>query len=194
MNAQQALQKLMEGNARYLSQNMRNQNQDISILKETITGQNPIAAVLTCADSRVLPQVIFDQGIGDIFLIRVAGSVIDHSVLGSIEYAAEFLDVRLILVLGHTNCGAITAALDDTKPAGSIAIITDAIKPAVEKARLLPGDLLTNAIIQNTLMAAKQIRTSPDIIHSLVNEDNLLVVPALYDLATGNVKLIEQNT
>lgn len=193
MNAEQALKKLMDGNARYLSQNMQNQNQDLSILRETVAGQNPFAAVLTCSDSRVLPQVIFDQGIGDIFLIRVAGTVIDDSVLGSIEYAAEYLDVRLILVLGHTNCGAITAALDGTKPAGNIAIITDAIGPAVEEAKLLEGDLLTNAIIRNTVLAAERIRTSPDIIDILVTEDKLLVVPAIYDLATGSVDIIEQN-
>ena len=192
MQAEEALKKLIEGNKRYANGCMEHGHQDAGRIENLLSGQEPFAIVLTCSDSRVVPEIIFDQGLGDIFVIRVAGNIVDDAVLGSVEYAAEHLGVRLVVVLGHTCCGAVTAALQDDKPAGHVSIITDAIKPAVEKAKKLAGDLLENAIKVNTVLAAEQIEQSPEILDGLVTGEGLKVVPAIYDLGSGNVQTIER--
>jgi len=134
MNADQALQQLMEGNKRFVDQHMTGQKLcDAKARQSLATGQKPYAVILTCSDSRVPPEIIFDKGLGEIFVIRVAGNVPDPIVLGSIEYAAEHIGSPLVMVLGHERCGAVTAAVDAKgKPEGNIGAIVKTIAPAVK--------------------------------------------------------------
>lgn len=190
MNAEKALQELTEGNQRFTLNRTLSHNH-LARMKETADQQHPFAVILTCSDSRIVPEYIFDQGIGDLFVIRVGGNIVDDAVLGSIEYAVEHLGVRLVMVLGHTDCGAVAAAVSEDKQPGHISLITDAIAPALEKAKQQPGDLILNTIILNTIMSASQIAESADISDTLSNTDQLKILPALYETATGNVKIIE---
>lgn len=181
--AEEALKKLREGNRRYLS--LLNSEGDISPAIRTKTlaeGQRPYAIIITCSDSRVLPESIFNAGIGDLFVIRVAGNVIDNHQLGSIEYAAEHLGCRLILVMGHNHCGAVDAAINHD-PEGYIKFITDEISKAI-------GDETDDhaACCLNVKHSIKTIEDSLEIQHE--EEHGLRVRGALYHLEDGRVEFI----
>ena len=152
--------------------------------------QHPFAVVLSCADSRVVPELIFDQGLGDLFVIRVAGNIAKDKVLGSIEYAVKFLGTKLIIVLGHENCGAVGASLGNEDPGGHIGAIIEKIKPAVYMAKRLEGDHLTNSIQVNAQLVSEEIKDSQPILSQSVKNDGVEVVPAYYELSTGYVKFI----
>ncbi len=156
INGDEALKKLIGGNKFYVAGKSRHPHQTIERRTELAKGQNPFAVILGCSDSRVPPEILFDQGLGDLFVVRVAGNVVDNAVQGSIEYAVEELGVPLIMVLGHERCGAVKAAVDVVEKGGElpgqIETIIDKIKPAVEKVKGKPGDLLENAINENVLM------------------------------------------
>jgi carbonic anhydrase len=150
--------------------------------------------ILGCADSRVPPELLFDQGLGDLFVIRDAGNLIDDAVLGSIEYAVEHLGVRLIMVLGHENCGAVSAAVAGGEAHGHIKTLVDAIRPAVEESANQPGDKVHNCVIASARRTAKLIRESEPTLKPLSAAGSLQVVAADYDIYSGKVTLLDAPT
>ncbi len=185
-----ALQQLMEGNQRFVSTSLSHPNQDSERRIALGSGQAPFAAVLACADSRVPPEVLFDQGLGDLFVVRVAGNILNDQLLGSLEYAAAHLNTPLIVVLGHTSCGAIGAVAEGVELEGHIASLIPAIQPAVDKVRGMEGDLTDNAAKEVAKMTAKQMATSEPIMANLVKEGKLKIVPAFYELESGEITLL----
>jgi len=190
----QALQKLMEGNKRYLSSKQAHPNQNAARRKEVAKGQKPFAIIVGCSDSRVPPEIIFDQGLGDLFVIRVAGNIIDDVALGSIEYAAEHLGAQLVVVLGHSRCGAVTATVQGGEAHGHIANIVAAIRPAVESAKPLPGDLTDNSIRANAKLVADQIKSSQPMLSEMAPSGKIAVVSAYYDIESGGISRLGQGT
>lgn len=196
MSGDKALQKLMDGNKRYVAAKaakLTHPNQSPERRTEAAKGQHPFAVIVGCSDSRVPPEIIFDQGIGDLFVIRVAGNIVDDLALGSIEYATEHLGAQLIVVLGHERCGAVEATVKGTEAAGHIGSLVEAIKPAVDKVRKQPGDLLDNAIKSNVKMIVQKLHSSKPILEKLVKKDTLKIVGARYDLDDGTVEIVPQS-
>ncbi len=158
-------------------------------------GQKPFAIVVTCSDSRVAPELLFDQGLGDIFVIRVAGNIVDPIAIGSIEYAAEHLHSHLLIVLGHEKCGAVAATLEAKgKPEGNIGAIVNKIMPAVKTAKKKGGtkdEILETAIKENVKNTVREIVRKSKIINHLVHNGELKIVAGEYSLTTGKVELIE---
>ncbi len=191
LDSKQALQLLLAGNARFVAGERIFPNQENNRRLELTTGQHPLAAVLSCSDSRVPPEIVFDQGLGDLFIIRVAGNIaVNSHILASIEYAVEHLKVPLVMVLGHQKCGALTAALQGSEAEGSIADLLLALQPAVEKARQYPGDLLENAILANVDLTVKQLEDASPIVAHAVHAGEVKLVGAYYALESGAVKII----
>jgi carbonic anhydrase len=190
MTPDEALQRLVEGNKRYAAGNFIHPDQDPARRIELAEGQHPFAVIFGCSDSRVPPEIIFDQGLGDLYVIRVAGHIPDENVLGSIEHAVENMGVRLVMVLGHKNCGAVTAAVQGSDAAGHIGSLIKAIRPAVEKVKRQPTALLENAIRANVQMAVAQIRVSQPFLANKVMGNALKVVGAYYDLSSGAVSIL----
>ncbi len=186
----EALERLLTGNQRFVAGRPVYPDQTAARRQELTRGQHPFAAILGCADSRVPPEIIFDQGLGNLFTVRVAGNIVDGASLGSLEYAAQRLGVPLIVVLGHSGCGAVQAAVAGGDPGGSIATLVRAIQPAVEVAKTEPGALLENAVRANLALAVRELRTAAPILASLQATGNLEVRGALYDLASGLVELL----
>jgi carbonic anhydrase len=194
ISAAEALRLLKEGNARYAEGKPQHPRQDRARRALTAAqGQHPLAAVLTCSDSRVPAEIIFDQGIGDLFVIRVAGNVAATDEIGSIEYAVDVRAVPLVVVLGHTQCGAVGAVLDETKLPPNIANLLEPVKPAVDKAReanpQAAKDVLLKAAITGNVWQAMEdmLRLSPTI-RERVKDGRAQVVGALYDLDSGQVQ------
>jgi len=185
-----ALPRLLAGNHRYVTGTVAHPNQTAGRRRAVAGSQHPFAIILGCADSRVPPEVVFDQGLGDLFVVRVAGNIADPAALASIEYAAEHLGVELIVVLGHSRCGAVDAAVKGGEAPGHLSVLVDAIMPAVEKTRDQPGDRLNNAVKANALLVAEQLRTSDPVLSHLVQDGKLRVVAALYDLDSGKVDVL----
>jgi len=192
VTADSALNKLMDSNKNCVSGKLT--TRDLTARRsELLKGQQPSAVVLSCSDSRVPPELIFDQGLGDIFVVRVAGNVADAVALGSIEYAVEHLNVPLIIVMGHDKCGAVAATVQGGKPGGNIQTIVDKISPAVIKAKAAgkTGDaLLDAAIIENVRSVVAGLTKDSAIIKHLVEEKKVKIIPAKYDLAAGKVELL----
>jgi carbonic anhydrase len=184
----------MEGNKRFVEGAFSKKDLGDAIRKELAKGQHPFAIVVNCSDSRVAPEIIFDQGLGSLFVIRVAGNVVDPVVLGSIEYAAEHLHTPLLVILGHTQCGAVTAAVDTKgKPEGNIVVIVKKILPAVRRAEAKGGsreEIIAGAIKENVLLVIDNIKKSPVLKH-LIEKGELKVVGAIYDISTGVVEVIK---
>jgi len=193
ITAQQALQKLSEGNARFVQERAAHPNQSSERRAEVLSGQNPFAVILGCSDSRIPPEIIFDQGIGDLFIVRTAGQVVDDVALGSIEYAVEHLGVPLVMVLGHDKCGAITATIAGGEASGHIGSLVAALNPAVEKAKGMGSkdQLLNNSIDENVRMITHQLRSSKPLLSKLVEEGKLQIVGARYYLDSGRVDILE---
>ncbi|HAX41644.1 MAG TPA: carbonic anhydrase [Bryobacteraceae bacterium] len=189
----QALKRLMDGNERYVQH--KEQHPDMSFERRRQIdqeGQHPYAVILGCADSRVPPELIFDEGLGDLFVIRDAGNVVDDDVLGSIEYAVEHLGVQLVVVLGHEKCGAVTAAIQSDKAPGHIQKVINSILPAIAEARNLPGDQVHNCVVANAKHVAFQIKTSEPILRLAVETNRIQVVAMDYHLSTGRVEVLEK--
>ena len=189
-----ALQRLMEGNARYAA-NMPNTRDFSAGRAARAKSQFPIAAILSCADSRVAPELAFDQNPGDLFIMRVAGNVMSPHLLASLEYGVRFLGAPLVVVLGHTSCGAVSAAIsvlkDNAELPGHLPGLIDAIKPAVVQAKATqPEDLLKSAIIENVRLQVADIKQSSPIIDRYYADKKIDVVGAIYDLETGNIALV----
>jgi carbonic anhydrase len=185
-----ALKKLMEGNQRYIEQKRTFPDQGRSRILEVAKGQHPFAIVLGCSDSRVAPEIIFDQGLGDLFDIRVAGNFIDNVVLGNMEYAAVELGTPLLVILGHERCGAVKAALDGKSVPGHIGSLVAAIKPAVYATKGQPGDPWDNAVRANVKMTVNKLKALSPILAKAVKAGTLKVVGARYDLDSGGVEII----
>lgn len=190
-NVELIKQKLLEGNQRFVNSEMIHTNQDISRRNEVEKGQNPFAVIVGCSDSRIPPEIIFDQGLGDLFVIRTAGHVVDDIALGSIEYAVEHLNVPLIVVLGHEKCGAVNAAVQGSKLHGNLEELVEEIVPAVKVARNKSGDLLHNSILENVKLTEREILKESDIIRKIENEGNVKIVGALYSLSSGVVTFLD---
>lgn len=190
INADLALQKLMEGNKRYVDFKRAYPDQDQVRLKVVAQAQHPFAVVLGCADSRVSPELLFDQGLGDLFVIRVAGNILDDGTLASMEFATAELGVPLVMVLGHERCGAVKATLEGGKIPGHISRLVEAIKPALEVAKNQPGDKLDNAVRANIRMVVGQIKSSTPILADLAKKGKIKVVGGRYDLDTGAVEML----
>ncbi|MDD0977573.1 carbonic anhydrase [Pseudomonas fontis] len=193
LSPDQALKRLMEGNARYASGVMR-RHDFASEQEQLIDGQNPYAAVLSCADSRVAPEYAFDTARGDLFVARVAGNLVNDDMLGSLEYAVAVLKVPMILVLGHDKCGAVGAAVDiATKGAvfpGKIQSLAAAMLPAVNKVKGSAVNLLDAAIVQNVRDGMSHLREQSAIIEHAEKTAKLKIVGGVYRLATGRVELL----
>jgi carbonic anhydrase len=194
MSGDESLAKLVEGNKRFAEGQLTSKDCTPERRQELTKGQHPFATVISCSDSRVPPEVIFDQALGDIFIVRDAGNVVDSVTLGSIEYGVEHLHTPLLIILGHESCGAVTAALDAKgEPEGNIGAILKKIMPAVKKARKAGKDregTLDLAIQENVRHTYKEVMKSK-IVGELVHEGKLKVVGAEYYLGTGKVEMIE---
>lgn len=182
----EALKELMDGNDRFATGRMISLEHDLKILKErTVDKQEPFAAVLSCADSRVPVELIFDETIGQIFVTRVAGNVITPEIIASLEYGAAVLGTKIILVLGHANCGAVKAAIQGKDVPGQISALFPHIQPAVDQA----GPDLSATIKANAEIQARLLRESSPVLAPMVKENKLKVVAGVYTLATGRVAI-----
>lgn len=189
-SADDALERLLQGNRKFVAGKRTYPGQTPTDRQELVAGQHPFAAILGCADSRVPPEMIFDQGLGHLFAVRVAGNILDNASLGSLEYAVQHLGVPLVLVMGHSGCGAVQAALAGHETQGQIATLVKAILPAVELAKLGPGEVLDQAIRVNVARVVRQLRAAAPILAPLVREGSLTVLGAHYDLASGVVEVL----
>lgn len=179
-------QRLVDGNLRFVGGMVTHPNQSMARIEETAMGQKPFAIVVTCSDSRVPPEVLFDQGLGDLFVIRTAGEVVTEVELGSIEYAIEHLKATYLVVLGHERCGAVDATLKGGDLPPNIEAIAAQIRPAVEAARFFKGDPLDNAVRENAKMVLAKIK-GDEIVAEALRNGQLNVKAAYYDLDTGKV-------
>ena len=188
----EAISKLKEGNARYASGSLQHPGQTTERRTELAKTQHPFAAILSCSDSRVPPEVVFDQGLGDLFIVRVAGNVINDEGLGSLEYTVDHLGTRLILVLGHQRCGAVDAARETIaakgKAPGHIESLVKAIKPAVEATA---KDDLETTIKANVKHVVDTLRSSTPILKAKVDSGDVQVIGGYYSLDTGAVTFLE---
>jgi carbonic anhydrase len=187
---------LKEGNSRFISGNPLHIHQDMQKVKELAEGQNPKAVVIGCSDSRVSPEILFDQGMGDLFVIRTAGNVMGDYELGSIEYATEHLHTKLVVVLGHYGCGAIHAMLehkDDDHVPGHIAHIVNTLKEEEEEQEVLKSseNISMDAVKANVLHGVKQLRESDPILKEQCKKGEIQIVGAIYNLDDGKVNFLE---
>ncbi|OGV74720.1 MAG: carbonic anhydrase [Lentisphaerae bacterium RIFOXYB12_FULL_65_16] len=183
-------QRLMDGNTRYAGACLSHPNQTEQRRTELAQGQHPFAAIVSCADSRVPPEILFDQGLGDLFVIRLAGNIMDDAALASLEYAVDHLGVRYIMILGHERCGAVEATIQGGETPGHIGSLIKAIQPAVDNAKNQPGDPLDNAVRANVAMVVQQVKSSPPILEELAKKGDLTVLGARYDLDDGRVTIL----
>jgi carbonic anhydrase len=194
--AEPALKNLKDGNRRFVEGQMMHARQTIERRTSIAQQQHPFAAVLGCSDSRVPPELLFDQGLGDLFVVREAGNVAEDDTLGSLEYAVAHLHVPLIVVLGHQNCGAVGAAVGavvrDEPVEGHILRLVDDIAPAVWEVKDEPGDLVEHAVRANVRQVVRKLRLSGPILRTHEQRGELKVVGAYYDLHTGVVEWLEE--
>ncbi|TNE83143.1 MAG: carbonic anhydrase [Gammaproteobacteria bacterium] len=200
--AQQALQRLVEGNRRFVAGEAKAASQsDQARRAELVADQKPFAIVLGCSDSRVPAELVFDQGLGDLFVIRVAGNVVAPSQVGSVEFAAEWFDTRLVVVLGHTCCGAVSATLAELAGEGghvsrNLRSIVDRVRPSVEpllETELVndPALLAAKAVRANIRASVGHLRHGSEVLEKLIMDGKLLVVGAEYSLETGVVDFFD---
>jgi Carbonic anhydrase len=189
----EAISKLKEGNGRYTSGNLQHPGQTAERRTELAKTQHPFAAIVSCSDSRVPPEIVFDQGLGDLFVVRVAGNVINDEGMGSIEYTVDHLGTRLILVLGHQSCGAVKAARETIaakgKAPGHIESLVTAIKPAVEATA---KDDLETTVKANVKNVVRALRSSTPILKAEVDSGKIQVVGGYYSLDTGAVTFLDE--
>ena len=203
VSPRQSLQVLLNGNRRFAHNgSVRHLAKMASInrRKEIAKAQHPLAVIITCSDSRVPPELLFDKGLGEIFVVRVAGNIVGPHELGSVEYAVEHLGTRLIMVLGHKRCGAVTATYDayvsNSKIEGNISSIIESINPAV-KAALAHGakgrkaEIVNQCALENIRIAAEQLESQSTIIKEKAKKGSLQLVKAYYDLDTGKVTIVK---
>jgi len=192
-----ALKKLMEGNERFVNNLNVNRNL-LEQVYETAKGQNPFAVVLSCIDSRISAELIFDQGIGDIFSVRIAGNIVNEDIIGSMEFACGFAGAKLIFVLGHTNCGAIRGACDNIE-AGSLTKLLEKIKPAIENIKKETGtnmkfELVNEKIArENVRLTIQEIVNQSSILKNMIDNQEIRLVGGIYNVKNGNVSVIDKD-
>ncbi|MBD2258588.1 carbonic anhydrase [Pseudanabaena sp. FACHB-2040] len=184
-----ALQKLVEGNQRFAQHQPQYPDQTEDRVREVAQAQYPFATVLSCADSRVPAEIVFDQGIGDIFDVRIAGNIATPEALGSIEYAVVLLGTPLLMVLGHERCGAVTAAVQNKALPGAIGTFVEAILPAVTRVKDQPGDVIDNVVSANVQYQIEELMRS-QLLTERLQSGSLKIVGGRYDLDTGRVVII----
>jgi carbonic anhydrase len=194
LSADALLEQLMAGNQRFMTGQSINPDHGLQRIKSLAQSQAPFAVILGCADSRVPPELIFDQGLGSLFTIRVAGNIADDANLGSIEYAVEALKVKLVMVLGHERCGAVTAALNaltnGTHLPGHLESLTKAIEPAITQAKQQSGDLLDQSVRANIRAVVQTLSSSQPVLAQRVAQKTLTILGGYYDLDAGAVEVI----
>jgi len=202
MSASEALERLKEGNRRYVS-GLRSVDAFMSQIRraDLLSGQQPFAVILGCSDSRVPVEIVFDQGVGDLFVVRVAGNIVASSQVGSVEFAAEHCGTRLVVVLGHTRCGAVEATLEALQHpkeghSRNIRAIGERIRPAVEELlatdlRNDPAALSQHAVRANVRASANHLRHGSEVLERLIEDEGLLVLGAEYSLETGRVDFFD---
>jgi carbonic anhydrase len=195
--AQEALTRLREGNERFAAiKHSSDKDPTRARRQELAGGQHPFAIILSCADSRVPSELIFDQGLGDLFVIRVAGNIVAPSLVGSVEYAAAVLGTQLVAVVGHSSCGAVKAAVDhvlsgEAVPSSNIADIVNRVRPAVDTVVDVTGrdrpmdELMHQCVRANVRLSVAQLRNGSPVLEGLRQDGKLMVVGAEYDLSTG---------
>lgn len=186
--------RLFDGNARYSTSKLQHPRQDRQRREEVAQGQKPFAVVVSCSDSRVPPEVVFDQGLGDLFVVRTAGHVVDSVALGSIEFAVAKLGARSIVVLGHERCGAVQASLERTQVPGSIGSITAAITPGIASVTGKDSAALDQAIALNVQSVVSRIHKASPVLAPYFADGSLELSGAVYDLDTGKVTRVEGGT
>lgn len=185
--AAEVLRELKAGNDHHVAKRYQHPHQNAARQREIAATQHPHATILSCADSRVVPEIIFDQGLGDLFDVRVAGNIASDIELASIEYAAVHLHAPLVVIMGHQKCGAVTAAAESGEAEGHLPSLLALIRPAIERAKTQPGDLIDNAVRLNVENVVRQVRGSAPVLADLVSRGALMVVGAVYSLDTGKV-------
>jgi carbonic anhydrase len=190
MPADQALKLLLEGNQRFIAGKMEHPNQSPARRDEVAKGQHPFASVLACADSRTAPEIVFDRGLGDLFTVRVAGNVADKVVIESLDYSVKHLGVRLVMVLGHTRCGAVIAAVDGHDAPGDVGPMLSELRPAVAASKGMPGDPVLNAVRENVILIVEKLSTSAEL-SAMVKSGELKIVGGVYDLSTGTIDMLK---
>jgi len=187
LSPDEALHELLSGNQRFAADRLTSITHDLNIMKErTVNKQEPFAAVLTCADSRIPVELVFDQTIGHLFVTRVAGNVVTPEIVASLEFGVTVLGIKTLLVIGHSNCGAVKAAMTTDTVPGQISVLYQRIYPAIEKS----GGNLDKAIQANARIQAELLRASSTVIRETTKAGKLRVESAVYDLATGKVSLV----
>lgn len=196
LTPQDALDYLKEGNNRFIN-NLRANRNLLQMVNETSDGQWPFAVILSCIDSRTATELIFDQGLGDVFSVRVAGNVVNEDVLGSMEYAVKYAGSKLVVVLGHTKCGAVTAACSKVKD-GNITALMHKIKPAIDKEASVKenrdgknSDFVEKVATLNVHHAIEEIRERSEIIAGMEKDGKIMIVGGVYDVETGVVVFFE---
>jgi carbonic anhydrase len=185
-----ALKRLLDGNQRFVQQKREYPHQSQTRLQEVAQAQHPFATILSCADSRVSAEILFDQGIGDLFNIRIAGNIVIPEALGSIEYATALLGTPLIMVLGHERCGAVTAAVKGESLPSQIGTFVRAIKPAIAKIKGKSGDPVENAVVANVKYQVERLQENSALLVQLMEAGTLKIVGGRYDLDTGEVTIV----
>ena len=196
ISSEEALKRLMEGNRRFVELKSKHPHQTLDWRAELEAGQHPFAVILGCADSRVPPELLFDQGLGDLFVVRVAGNIVDTDVRGSVEYAVDHLETPLVLVLGHTRCGAVTAALDQatdspTEPEEIVSLLYR-IEPALKGlSEIKDREARVNeAVKRNVQLAVQRLAQTPDLIRSQ-KSGKLKIMGGVYDMHTGKIEFLK---
>lgn len=187
-----ALRKLMGGNRRFVEDKSIKPRQSRRDLTSTEKGQKPFAVIVGCSDSRVPNEIIFDQGVGDLFIIRTAGQAMAAASYGSIEFATVALGSKLIVVLGHQSCGAVDAAIKRPEVPGHIVTLVNSIKPAAQKARAMGGNMLENAIRANVIEQVNELRDLDPVLSKKYSKGEILIVGAVYNLGTGKVEFLPE--
>lgn len=193
ITAEEALKQLQQGNERFIQLKLKHPDADKKRRKDMLKGQHPFAVILSCSDSRVPPELIFDQGLGDIFEIRNAGNVLDEHVIGSIEYAVMHCGVKLILIMGHQDCGAIAATLSGKSETKYIKSLEDSIQPAVEECKEKGLEINSDNVVKAHVMQdIEELLSQDSDLVKYMKENNVKIVPAYYHLDTGKVDFLEQ--
>jgi len=196
LSPDEALQRLKDGNERFLAGTARFLTAQSDIFAELAKGQQPFATILTCSDSRVPPELIFDAGFGELFIIRVAGNVVSPEIAGSLQYAGQHLHTPLFVVLGHTGCGAVGAAIDSrlhgTRQLSRIQLLVDSILPGIADVdlELTPEKMLAQAVEANVRWSVRQILESPEV-RGRRDDGSVKLVGAVYEIATGRARLLQ---
>jgi carbonic anhydrase len=186
----EALQRLVDGNKRFVAMQVRHPNESTVRLGEVAKGQKPFAAILSCSDSRVPPELIFDRGLGDVFVVRSAGNIADPVAIGSLEYAVAHLKVSLVMVLGHERCGAVDAALSGEEEPSFITYVVQGVRPAVDSTKDQTGDKLENAVQANVRLQAETLKTKSSLLAQAAASGAIRIVGGRYDLDNGELTLL----